>query len=249
MTHKIKPFLLLQSRPEDMASDNEYEGFLQATGLAPAQLERIRVESVPLPSLDLSTYSGIIVGGGPFNTSILHEAKSDLQKRVEGDFAGLLDEVVRNDFPFFGACYGVGTLGSHQGALINDTFAESDTPTTISLTAEGKKDPLLAGVPDTFQAIAVHKEACEQLPPHAVLLASSIPCPIQMFRIKSNLYATQFHPELDKHGLKVRVEIYKHAGYFAPEDGDALVAAAAAADLSYAPKVLQNFVQRYAQAA
>lgn len=245
----MKPFLLLQSRPEDIASDNEYAAFLEAANLAPSGLERFRVESAPLPHIDLEKYSGVMVGGGPFDTSKPQDQKSDVQKRVEADFARLLDEIVEKDFPFFGACYGVGTLGVHQGAIISNKFAESDGPATITVTENGKNDPLLAGVPETFAAISVHKEACEILPPHAVLLASSTACPVQMFRIKNNLYATQFHPELDEAGLRLRVEIYKNAGYFAPEDGDALVAAGAAADLSHAPLVLKNFVKRYARTA
>ena len=52
----MKPFLLLQSRPEDEASDNEYAGFLNAANLAPSQLERIRVEATPLPEIDLSNF-------------------------------------------------------------------------------------------------------------------------------------------------------------------------------------------------
>ena len=33
--------------------------------------------------------------------------------------ADLLDRVVEADFPFFGACYGVGTLACHQGAVVD----------------------------------------------------------------------------------------------------------------------------------
>jgi GMP synthase (glutamine-hydrolysing) len=241
----MKPFLLLQSRPEDAASDNEYAAFLEAGNLAPNELERIRIEAAPLPKLDLKRYSGVIVGGGPFNVSKAEDKKPIEQKRIEADFTRLLDEIVEKDFPFFGACYGVGTLGAHQGALISEKYAESEVPTRITITEEAKNDPLFQNVPGAFDAISIHKEACEILPPHATLLASSDTCPVQMFRIKNNLYATQFHPELDEAGLRVRVEIYKHAGYFAPEEGDALVAAAIQADLSHAPTVLQNFVKRY----
>lgn len=243
----MKPFLLLQSRPEDAASDNEYAAFLEAANLAPSDLRRIRVEAAPLPALNLNEYSGIIVGGGPFNVSKPEHKKTEQQKRVEADFSRLLDEVIEKDFPFFGACYGVGTLGAHQGALISEKYAESEVPTHITITDAAKNDPLFQNVPEAFDAISVHKEACEILPPHATLLASSEVCPVQMFRIKNNLYATQFHPELDEAGLKVRVEIYKHAGYFAPEEGDALVAAATQADLSHAPAVLKNFVKRFAR--
>lgn len=66
-----------------------------------------------------------------------------------------------------------------------------------------------------------------------------------MFRVKSNLYATQFHPELDMDGLRVRVEIYKYAGYFPPEDADKIIANAEKANLEYAPQVLRNFIVHY----
>jgi GMP synthase (glutamine-hydrolysing) len=115
------------------------------------------------------------------------------------------------------------------------------------VTDEGKKDPIFKDVPSTFRAIVGHKEACEQLPSHAVCLVSSPECPVQMFRIKNNLYATQFHPELDMKGLAIRVAVYKHAGYFAPEDAESSLDLAEKADLSLAPKVLQNFIKRYAQ--
>ncbi|HEY5695469.1 MAG TPA: glutamine amidotransferase [Candidatus Saccharimonadales bacterium] len=244
-----KPFLLLQTRPEDETSNDEYDGFLRASGLSSHQLERIRVEAAPLPKLDLTMYSGIILGGGPFDISKPHDMKSDVQKRVEADLTKLLDELIDKDFPFFGACYGIGTLGNHQGGVISDKYAETVMAAHLTLTKEGKTDPLCAGLPDTFRAIVGHKESCEVLPKHAIHLVSSPDCPIQMFRIKNNLYATQFHPELDMKGLRVRVGVYKHAGYFAPEDADDIIRMAEAVDLSHAPTVLRNFVQKYTQAA
>ena len=47
-----------------------------------------------------------------------------MQHRVERELPALLDEVVARDFPFLGACYGVGTLGVHQGGVIDRTYAE-----------------------------------------------------------------------------------------------------------------------------
>lgn len=241
----MKPFLLLQSRPEDEASDNEYAGFLVATGLSMHQLERMRVEAAPLPDIDLDRYSAIIIGGGPFNISDPDEKKSAIQKRVEADFARLLHRVIAQDFPLFGACYGVGTLGSILGGTISHKYGEVAGAVAISLTAEGKSDPLLADLPDTFHAVVGHKEACEALPPGAVHLASSPTCPIQMFRVKNNLYVTQFHPELDAEGLGVRLTIYKNAGYCPPEEYESIIASVQSTDLSFAPQVLRNFIKRY----
>ena len=76
-----------------------------------------------------------------------------------------------------------------------------------------------AGLPADFAAYGGHKEAVTRLPPRAVQLATSPACPVQAFRIGRNVYATQFHPELDIDGLCTRIDVYKHAGYFAPERG------------------------------
>ena len=76
-------------------------------------------------------------------------------------------------------------------------------------------------MPTDFAAYGGHKEAMVRLPPHAVRLATSAACPVQAFRVGSNVYATQFHPELDLEGICTRIEVYKDAGYFDPGAGRA----------------------------
>jgi GMP synthase (glutamine-hydrolysing) len=242
----VRPFLLLSTRAEDLAADEEYAAFLRVTGLPPELLRRIRVEAAPLPPLLLDDYTGIFVGGGPFNSSDPPLEKSPVQHRVESELSALLDEVVARDFPFFGACYGVGTLGVHQGGVIDRTYAEPISAVRVRLTEDGETDPVLAGMAAEFDAFVGHKEACSVLPLNAVLLASSDACPVQMFRVKRNLYATQFHPELDLPGLITRVRIYQHAGYFAPAELDAVVASLQPAVVTEPGRMLANFVARYA---
>src|SRR4051794_32964678 len=98
------------------------------------------MEAGPLPELDLDDYAGVFVGGGPFNSSDPAEDKSAVQQRVERELASLLDEIVARDFPFFGACYGVGTLGVHQGGVIDRTYAEPVSAVRVQLTDEGRAD-------------------------------------------------------------------------------------------------------------
>jgi GMP synthase (glutamine-hydrolysing) len=241
----VKPFLLLASRAEDAAAEEEYQAYLRFGGLAPAQLTRIRMEAAPLPALELSNYSGVIVGGSPFTSSDPPEHKSPVQKRVEKELSQLLDRIVATDFPFLGACYGVGTLGVHQGAVIDRTYGEGLGGVTIKLTAEGLQDPLLEGMSERFVAFTGHKEACTVLPGHAVLLAGSAACPVQMFRIKRNLYATQFHPELDAEGLVTRIDTYRYAGYFPPDAAEQLMAEARKFTSTEPMKIIENFVRRY----
>ena len=145
-----------------------------------------------------------------------------MQKRVEADLAGLLGRVIDADHPFLGACYGIGTLGTHQGAVVDRTYSEPVGPAQVTLTREGQRDALLSGLPATFDAFVGHKEAISELPSHAVVLATSPACPVQAFRIGSHVYATQFHPELDVTGLCTRIDVYKHAGYFEPHQAGEL---------------------------
>jgi GMP synthase (glutamine-hydrolysing) len=241
-----RPFLLLSSRAEDVAAEGEYEAFLRCTGLDEGDLHRIRMEAAPLPQLDLDAYSGVLVGGGPFNSSDPPGEKSAVQHRVEREMSLLLDRIVARDFPFFGACYGVGTLGVHQGGVVDRTYSEPIGAVAIRVTPQGRADAVLDGMPEEFDAFVGHKEACTVLPRSAVLLATSDACPVQMFRVRSNIYATQFHPELDLPGLVTRVHVYQNYGYFPPSEVDALIARLQPAVVTEPGRMLANFVARFA---
>ena len=243
----MKPFLLLSTREIDVIANEEYDSVLRYSGLTRDQLTRIRLEQAPMPEIQLSDYSGIIVGGSPYNSSDPTESKSPTQIRVEAELSALLDDIVAQDYPFLGACYGVGTLGIHQGGVVDRTYGEPVSTTTIEITAEGRDDPLLAGIPNTFDAFVGHKEALSTPPPHATVLATSARCPVQMFRVKSNVYATQFHPELDSESIVHRLRVYQHSGYFPPEELDSLILEVAQGKVPHSGKVLRTFVERYAQ--
>ncbi len=241
----MRPFLLLASRAEDVAADDEYAGFLRATGLTADELRHVRMEAAPLPPLRLEDHAGVLLGGGPFNSSDPDDEKSAVQHRVEAELRTLLDEVVARDLPFFGACYGIGTLGVHQGGVVDRTYGEPVSAVPITLTPAGRSDPLLAGVPERFDAFVGHKEAHRVLTPSAVLLATSAACPVQMFRVGQNVYATQFHPELDVDSILTRIRVYRHAGYFPPAELDELVARLRPAVVTEPRRMLANFVARY----
>ena len=243
----MRPFLLLSTRADDAAADGEHEALRRFGGLADDALHRVRLEAGPMPHLDLDDWSGIIVGGSPFNASDPTAEKGPVQRRVEAELAALLDEVVARDTPFLGACYGVGTLGVHQGGVVDRTYGAAVGAVPVTLTDAGLADPLFAGMPRTFQAFVGHKEAVRTPPPGAVVLAGSPSCPVQAFRVKENLYATQFHPELDLPGMIARVEIYRHAGYFPPEEMGRVIDRVSGVVVDQPPRILANFVRRYAR--
>ena len=112
----MKPFLLLASRAEDVAAEGEYEAFLRFAGWTATSCSGSGWSARPLPVRDLDDYAGVMVGGSPFNSS---DPPSEVRRPAPrgARAAGLLDRIVARDFPFLGACYGVGTLGVHQGGI------------------------------------------------------------------------------------------------------------------------------------
>ena len=244
----MKPFLLLATRDHDEAAMAEYRSVLRHSGLAAAQLEHLRVESSPLPALDLADYSGVILGGSSFNIS--DSQKTDLQQRVEADLFALVDLIIDTDFPFLGMCYGVGAVTTHLGGTVDRTHGEAVGAVEVTQTADGRSEPMLAGIDERFQAFVGHKEACNGIPTGVTMLATGAICPVQMYRVGANVYVTQFHPELDADDLTARMRIYQHAGYFDPAELDDLVAMAYASGVTgQQHRVLSNFASTYASSS
>jgi GMP synthase (glutamine-hydrolysing) len=241
------PFLLLSIRAEDAAADDEYAAVMRFARVDRAGLHRIRLTHRPLGDIDLSDWSGIILGGGPYNVSDAAEQKSDTQRRVESELLPLIGRVVDEDFPFLGCCYGVGTLGSVIGATVDRIYPEPVGALTVTVTEDGRRDPLFAELPDVFDAYGGHKEGASALPPGPACLAYSADCPIQAFRVGHNVYATQFHPELDADGICTRIDVYKNYGYFAPETAQSLKSAAIQRSIEHPPTILRRFAERYAR--
>ncbi|MEU8895587.1 glutamine amidotransferase [Nocardia sp. NPDC048505] len=240
-----KPCLLLQLRPEHSASDDEYFAMLRAGGLAPEQVVRVRMDQ-GWPDPDLDDYAAVIVGGGPSNVSSPEHKKYDYQREFEPKLRGLVTEIVRRDLPYLGACYGLGMLADVLGGKVGtENFAESPGAQTIELNEAAATDPLLRGLPRSFRAFVGHKEACQAVPPEAVLLAGSAGCPVQIIRVGANVYATQFHPELDGDGLAVRIETYRHAGYFDPAEAEELIELGHRESITVPMEILRRFCARY----
>lgn len=241
----MKPFLLLATRAHDDVADDEYQAVLRACRLRESQLVRIRLEQRPLGPVDLDDWSGVIVGGSPFNVSDPPEVKSAIQQRVEAEIGALLTRCVATDFPFLGACYGIGSLTAQQGGVVDRTYGERVAAVTIAVTEVGREDPIFGQLPPQFDAFVAHKEAVTVLPASAVTVATSANCPVQAMRVGTAVYATQYHPELDAGGLGMRVDAYRDQGYFRADEVEQVKAMARAANVDHAGQVLAAFCDRF----
>ena len=243
----MKPFLILQLRPETQASDDEYEAILAKGGLERSETVRIRLDQEPIPGdLNLQDHAGVIVGGGPGCVSDMEIKKFETEKRIEDAVLNLMPAITEADFPYLGCCYGIGILAHHLGGKVNkERFGEEVGAVECQLTEDGRSDPLLKGSPEKFMAFVGHKEAVQELPVGCSHLLASGPCPYQMIRYKTNVYATQFHPEADSKVFETRVKVYKDKGYFPPSDADRIIEFCHQQDVRIPGQILKNFVDAY----
>jgi len=90
-----------------------------------------------------------------------------------------------------------------------------------------------------------HKEAVDTLPEGATLLMTGRGCPVQMFRIGENVYATQFHPEGDAEEFILRINTYRNHGYFEPHEAEELKKKVSEKSTPHAQVILRRFVETY----
>ena len=243
----MKPFLILQLRPETDASDDEYASILNKCGISARDTRRLRLDREALPAdLDVTDYAGVIVGGGPGCVSDPPVKKTELEASIEEQILGFMPQITEQDHPFMGCCYGLGILAHHLGGDVSKSqFGEPVGPSDCALTVDADNDPLTTGLPAAFQAFVGHKEAVQTLPEGCVHLVRSDPCPIQMIRYGQNVYATQFHPEADAFDFERRIRIYRNHGYFPPEQADDLIKRCHGAEVSVPGEIMRRFSARY----
>ena len=111
----------------------------------------------------------------------------------------------------------------------------------MTLTPEGQADPLFEGVPSEFAATAATRR--RWWPPSRSGAARHLRrLPGAGLPGRRNVYATQFHPELDLEGICTRIEVYKDAGYFDPSLAETLKETSRAVQVSHPMRLLANFV-------
>ncbi len=201
--------LLLQARdPDDPMLEHEVSCFQRKLpNLSRYQLATHNlVFERPQDGL-LNTVEAVLVGGS---------GKYGVVDNRESWFPPALDflgEVLTADLPLFCSCWGHQALAVALGGEVIHAPDRREVGTLpIHLTEDGRQDPLYSGFPTPFQAQLGHNDQVSLLPEQAVLLASSQLCPVQSYRLRNKpVYATQFHPELDRSENLDRARYYFRA--------------------------------------
>ncbi len=197
--------LLLQARyPEDPAKEHERECFVRTAAVEHEHLECRNLLDGPPTLEEVGKYDALFIGGsGDFYVS-----KRDLP--FHDEVLALLRGVAEASHPMFGSCFGYQLLVEAMGGEVAHDPANTEVGTyELSLTAESRQDPLFGELPATFCAQMGHKDRATRHPTGIPNLASSPQSPLQALRVPGKpIWATQFHPELDRTSNLSRFERY-----------------------------------------
>jgi len=110
--------------------------------------------------------------------------------------------------PVLGVCYGHQLLAHALGGKVGFHPEGRDTGTKqVTLLDTASSDPLFQQMPPQFPAQLTHKQSVLELPPGAILLANSSFEPHQAFRVGTNAWGVQFHPEFTDQIMKAYLEV------------------------------------------
>ncbi len=216
MRHLAK-ILLLQARgPGDPARAEEVRSFAARCGVDPSQITPWDLLEGPPSMAEIRFHDTLMVGGaGEYYVS-----RGDLPH-----FPRLLErlrEVVDAGRPTFASCFGfqclVVALG---GEIVHDADGMEVGTYEVTLTDDGRDDELFSDLPPTFQAQLGRKDRAAGPWDGMLALASSERCPVQALRIPDKpIWASQFHPELDRDTNLFRFNRYLegYAALMTPEE-------------------------------
>lgn len=197
-------YLLLQIRDaHDPIRMQEPSCFANAIGCAANRISTLDLLTERLTAERLQTADAVLIGGsGNYSAA----GESEWLENVLADLR-LLAETRK---PTFASCWGFQAIARALGGrCIHDPEHAELGPIELMITDAGRDDALFGALNNRFWGLAGHEDHVVELPPNAVLLASSATVTNQAFKLAdAPIYCTQFHPELELNTFLERVAAY-----------------------------------------
>ena len=194
MTHLPRALLVSLRDPHDPMAEHERRCFAASAQVPPEQVDLHRMVEGPLPVDRLGRYDAVFFGG-----SGAYSVLDDVPWIKAGMTA--LQQVVEARVPAWASCFGFQGLALALGGTVeNDDARQELGATLLHLTDAGRADPLMSALPASFWAQEGHHDHVTALPPGVVRLATGDVSLEQAFKVDgAPFWASQFHPELDRH--------------------------------------------------
>lgn len=177
----------------------EIRAALGAAGVAVATCRVYAGDPVPTDTRGLDA---LVVMGGPMSA-----VSDDRFPSREAELA-LLGGALAAGLPVLGVCLGAQLLAAAAGAKVYGGPAGAEIGWgPVRLSRAAANDPLLSGCPSQLTVLHWHGDTFD-LPPDAVLLASSPRYENQAFRVGERAWGLQFHLEVDEAAVANFVAIF-----------------------------------------
>ena len=240
MRNNLK-ILLLQIRDDEATTQEEIDEFVRFSKLDASQIHTINsYDNHNINPKVIHDYDGVMVGGSS-DASVLDPVNFIFINNLKD----VLQYCYKIDKPVLASCFGFQlAVEALHGKVIKDLENMEMGIYNITFNENSKKDPLLYDYPSEIWAVSGHKERALKLPKDAILLASSELCPYQVFKIKDKpFYAFQFHPEVDREDLILRITRYKER-YLDNDEHLKEIISHMQHDTTFANKLIEDFVDR-----
>jgi GMP synthase (glutamine-hydrolysing) len=175
-----------------------WEDFCRHKGVAVEVVSLHRGDPLPSPL----EFQGVISLGGPMN---VYQEDAYPFLKTEDQF---IRQVLAEGVPFLGICLGGQLLAKAAGGLVILNAAQEIGWHRVTLTEMGERDPVLAGLPESFTVFQWHTDTFRP-PVQAVPLASSTLCEDQAFRLRGIAYGLQFHLEVTPSMIEEWIRLYE----------------------------------------
>lgn len=137
----------------------------------------------------------LIVMGGPQSP-----LKTDEFPYLQEEIA-FIQKAIKTNAIILGFCLGAQLIGEALGTTTERSPEKEVGVYPITLTEEGRQDPVLQNLPKTFPVIHWHNDM-PGLTEESALLAFSEGCPRQAIRYGKTIYGFQCHMEITSDGIK-----------------------------------------------
>src|SRR5689334_1427436 len=140
----------------------------------------------------IEDYDGVAITGSALN---IYSREAAVERQVD-----LAKAVFAAGIPCFGSCWGLqlGVTAAGGSVIRNPRGREFGFGRRITLTQQGRDHPMFQGKPEVFEAVTVHVDTVDSLPPGATPLAHN-DMGLQAAEIRftngGSFWGVQYHPE------------------------------------------------------